>query len=151
MVSVVASPPAFSISALTPSAPGAFPNVMPSIADFKSAADGGSMLTRFVSFRDVCYAYKICASLLRMVSTCVIYSFICFSTLVTSTPSACFILCSLICFFFTFLSLIYFSCVCFYPIFFFLDPMSFLLVSHSTFETVRCSLVVPLAIIWGSD
>ena len=64
MVSVVASPPAFSISAVMPSAPGAFSNFVSSIADFTSAADGESMLTRFVSFRDVCYACKMCASLL---------------------------------------------------------------------------------------
>ena len=35
-VSVMTSPPAFSISALTPSAPGAFPDFMLSIADFTS-------------------------------------------------------------------------------------------------------------------
>ena len=56
MVSVMASPPAFSISALAPSAPGSFPNLLLSIADFTSAADRGSMLTSFVPFRDVCYA-----------------------------------------------------------------------------------------------
>ena len=44
-VSVMTSPPAFSIAALTPSAPGAFPDFMLSIADFTSFAVGGSMLT----------------------------------------------------------------------------------------------------------
>ena len=41
-VSVMTSPPAFSISALMPSAPGAFPDFMLSIADFTSFAVGGS-------------------------------------------------------------------------------------------------------------
>ena len=44
-VSVMTSPPAFSIPALTPSAPGAFPDFMLFIADFTSFAVGGSMLT----------------------------------------------------------------------------------------------------------
>ena len=38
-------PPAFSSSALTSSAPGAFPDFMLSIAAFTSIALGGSMMT----------------------------------------------------------------------------------------------------------
>ena len=43
-VSVMTSPPGFSISALTPSAPGAFSDFMLSIADVNSFAVGGFML-----------------------------------------------------------------------------------------------------------
>ena len=55
------SPPVFSISALTPSAHGAFPDFILSIADFTSFAVGGSMLTsRYssLSFRDVIYVSR---------------------------------------------------------------------------------------------
>ena len=49
-VSVMTSPPAFSISALTPSAPGAFSDFMLSIADFTSFAVCWSMLTSRSSY-----------------------------------------------------------------------------------------------------
>ena len=67
-VSVMTSPPAFSISALTPSAPGAFPDFMLSIADFTSFAVGGSMLTSRYSSLSGMSSTSLGASLLRMVS-----------------------------------------------------------------------------------
>ena len=90
-VSVMTSPPAFSIYVLTPSAPGAFPDFMLSIADFISFAVGGSILTsRSWSLSGMSSAY-LGASLLRMVSKCVFHSCVCFSTLDITTPSASFI------------------------------------------------------------
>ena len=90
-VSVMTSPPAFSISALTPSAPGAFPDFMLSIADFTSFAVGGSMLTSRSSSLSGMSSTSLGASLLRMVSKCVFHSCVCSSTLVIATPSASFI------------------------------------------------------------
>ena len=87
-VSVMTSPPAFSISVLTPSAPGAFPDFMLSIADFISFAVGGSVLTsRSSSLSGMSSAY-LGASLLKMVSKCVFHSCVCFSTLDITTLSA---------------------------------------------------------------
>ena len=90
-VCVMTSPPAFSISALTPSAPGTFPEFMWSIADFTSFAVGGSMLTSRSSTLSGMSSTSLGASLLRMVSKCVFHSCVCFSTLVITTPSASFI------------------------------------------------------------
>ena len=90
-VSVMTSPPAFSIFALTPSAPGAFPDFMLSIADFTSFAVGGSMLTSRPSSFSGMSSTSLGAFLLRMVSTCVFHSCVCSSTLVITTPSAYFI------------------------------------------------------------
>ena len=90
-VSVMTSPPTFSISALTPSAHGAFLDLMLSIADFTSFAVGGSMLTSRSSSLSVMSSTSLGASLLRMVSKCVFQSCVCFSTLVITTPSASFI------------------------------------------------------------
>ena len=81
-VSVMTSPPAFSISALKPFAPGAFPDFKLSIADFTSFAVGGSMLTRRSSSLSEMSSTPLGASLLRMVSKCVFHSCVCFSTLV---------------------------------------------------------------------
>ena len=90
-VSVMTSPPTFSISALTPSAPGAFLDFKLSIADFTSFAVGGSMVTSRSSSLSVMSSTSLGASLLRMVSKCVLQSCVCFSTLVITTPSASFI------------------------------------------------------------
>ena len=94
-VSVMTFPPAFSISALTPSAPGAFAEFMLSIADFTSFAVGGSMLTSRYSSISGMYYTSPGASLLRMVSKCVFHSRVCFSTLAITTPSAYLIVMSL--------------------------------------------------------
>ena len=90
-VSVMTSPPAFSIYALMRSAPGAFPDFMLSIADFTSFAVGGSMLTSRSSSMSGMSSTSLGASLLRVVSKCVFHSCVCFSTLVVTTPSASFI------------------------------------------------------------
>ena len=90
-VSVMTSPPAFSISALMPSAPGAFPDFMLSIADFTSFAVGGSMLTSRSSSLSGMSSTSLGVFLLRMVSKCVFHSCVCSSTLVITTPSAYFI------------------------------------------------------------
>ena len=68
MVSVMTSPPAFSISALTPSAPSAFSDFMLSIADSTSFAVGGSMLTSTSSSLSGMSSTSLCASFLGMVS-----------------------------------------------------------------------------------
>ena len=82
------SPPAFSISALTPSAPGAFPDFMLSIADFTSFAVAGFMLTSRSSSLSGMSSTYLGVSLLRMVSKCVFHSCVCSSTVVITTPSA---------------------------------------------------------------
>ena len=79
-VSVMTSPPAFSISALTPSAPGGFPDSMLSIADFTSFAVGGSMFTGRCSSLSGMSSTSLGTSLLMMVSQYVFHRF--FSTLV---------------------------------------------------------------------
>ena len=71
-------PPAFNIAALTPSAPGVFPDLMLSIADFTLFAVGGSMLTSRYSSISGMYSTSPGASLLRMVSKCVFHSCVCF-------------------------------------------------------------------------
>ena len=81
----------FMISALTPSAPGTFPDFMLSIADFTSFAVGGSMLTSRSSSLSGMSCTSLGASLLRIVSKCVFHSSVCFYTLVITTPSAYFI------------------------------------------------------------
>ena len=60
------SPPAFSISALKPSAPGAFPDFMLSIANFTWFAVGGSMLTCRSSSLSGMSSTSLGASLLRI-------------------------------------------------------------------------------------
>ena len=77
-VSVMTSPPAFSISAHTPSPPGAFPDFMLSIAAFTSFAVGGSMFTSKSSSLSGMTSTFLCASLLRIVSKCVFHSCVCF-------------------------------------------------------------------------
>ena len=67
------SPPAFSMSALTPSAPGAFPDFMFYIGDFTSFAVGGSMLTSRSSSLSGMSSTALGYSLLRMVSKCVFH------------------------------------------------------------------------------
>ena len=79
-VYVMTSPPAFRISALMPSAPGAFPDSMLSIAVFTSFAVGGSMLTSRSSSLSGMSSTSLGASLLRMVSKCVFHTCVCFST-----------------------------------------------------------------------
>ncbi len=81
-VSVMTSPTAFGMSALTPSDHSAFPEVKLSIADFTSFAVGGSMLTSMSSSLSGRSSTSLDASLLRMVSKCVFHSCVCSSTLV---------------------------------------------------------------------
>ena len=90
-VSVMTSPPAFSISALTPSAPGAFPYFMLYIADFTSFAVGGSMLTSRSSSLSGMSSTSPGVSFFRMVSKCVFHSCVCFYIHVVTTQSASFV------------------------------------------------------------
>ena len=88
---VMTAPPAFTIAALTPSAPGVSIDFMLYIADFTSFAVGGSMLTSRYSSISGMNSTSPGASLLRMVSKCVFHSCVCFPTLAITTPSACII------------------------------------------------------------
>ena len=90
-VSMMTSPPAFSISALTPSAPDAFTYFMLYIADFTSFAVGGSMLTSRSSSLSGMSSTSLGAFFVRMVSKCVFHSCVCFSTHVITTQSASFV------------------------------------------------------------
>ena len=72
---VMTSPPAFSISTLTPFTPGAFLAFVLYIDDFTSFAAGGSMLTSRYSSVSRRSSTSLGASLLRMVSKCVFQSF----------------------------------------------------------------------------
>ena len=77
-IDVMTSPPAFSISAVTPSAPGAFPDFMLYITSF--ALGGYMSISRRSSFSGMS-STSLGASLLRMVSKCVFHSCVCFSIL----------------------------------------------------------------------
>ena len=85
-VLTIISPPAFNISALTLSAPGAFLDFMELTAFLTSTADGGSiMISRSSSLTGIS-ARLFGASLLRMVSKCDFYMLVCSAMPVITLP-----------------------------------------------------------------
>ena len=92
-VSVMTSPPAFSIFALTPSAPGAFlTSCCLLLISLRLPLVGPCLQVDPYAYRysslSGMSSTSIGASLLRMVSKCVFHSCVCFSRLVITTPSA---------------------------------------------------------------